>query len=153
MKITLREITEKNWLQVIGLAMRPDQEKLAPPTVWSLAEAYVKPGAPQRHYLPLAVCVDQLIVGFLSLSYDPHSEDCYWINGLLIDRTHQGRGYGRAAMVAAIELITTDFPRCREIGLTVVPGSKTAERLYESLGFKNTGVVFEGEIEWKLPVR
>ncbi len=148
--VTLCEITKENWLRVIALSVYPEQGKFVPSTAWSLAEAYVKPGAPQRNYLPLAVYVDALVVGFLSLCYDPNSTGCYWINGVLIGKAYQGRGYGRAAMVAAIERIKIEFPQCKEIGLTVVPGNTRAEKLYESLGFVNTGVVFEGEIEWKL---
>ncbi len=151
--VTLREITEENWLEVIVLGVLPEQEKLTPSVVWSLAEAYVQPGAPQRRYLPLAVYAENEAVGFLSICYDPDSTDCYWINGLLIDKTRQGRGYGRAAMHAAIARIKADFPQCREIGLTVFPGNVKAEKLYTKLGFINTDIFFEGEIEWKLPLR
>lgn len=150
--VILREISEANWLEVIALERYLGQEKLTPSVVWSLAEAYVQPGAPQRRYLPLAVYAEDQAVGFLSICYNPDTDDCYWINGVLIDKTRQGQGYGRAAMTAAIARIRSDFPQCREIGLTVVPGNTPAEKLYADLGFINTGVVFEGEIEWKLPL-
>ncbi len=151
--VNLQKITEKNWLSIIALAVYPFQEKFVSSTAWSLAEAYIKPGAPKRRYLPLAVYDENQLVGFLSICYDPDSTDCYWINDVLIDKAWQGRGYGRAAMQATIARIQADFPRCTEIGLTVVPGNARAEKLYGELGFVNTGVVFEGEIEWKLPLR
>jgi len=151
--ITLQEVNEDNWLDVVALSVWPDQEGLTPSASWSLAEAYIQPGAPERHYVPLAICTKNRVVGFLSICYDPDTTDCYWINGLLIDKARQGRGYGRAALVAAIERIKHDFPQCREIGLTVVPGNTRAETLYTHLGFVNTGVVCDGEIEWKLSTR
>ena len=55
-------------------------------------------------------------------------------------------------MQLAIELIKTKFPECIQMGLSIVPGNKNAADLYTKLGFVDTGVDYEGEIEWILKV-
>jgi diamine N-acetyltransferase len=62
----------------------------------------------------------------------------------MIDAAHQGKGYGRAAMVEAIKRMREE-PDCRQIALSYVPGNAAAAKLYESLGFVKTGEIIDGE--------
>jgi diamine N-acetyltransferase len=67
----------------------------------------------------------------------------------MIAADHQGKGYGRAAMLLAIQLIRGQ-PGCSSISLSFEPENSNAERLYSSLGFKPTGEILEGEIVYRL---
>ena len=66
----------------------------------SLAQAYVYRG----QCTPFAVCRAGEVVGYLMVIYD-YDEEAYFIWHLMIDARHQGRGYGRAAMEAALAYI------------------------------------------------
>ena len=68
---------------------------------------------------------------------------------LMVDAGQQGRGFGRATVVAAVELIR-ERHGCREIILGVTEGNKVAERLYESVGFHRTGEIDAGEAIMRL---
>ncbi|MBU8932915.1 MAG: GNAT family N-acetyltransferase [candidate division Zixibacteria bacterium] len=153
MTIDLRPVDADNWLDVIALSVHPEQEELVPSTAWSLAEAYIKPEAPRRGYYPLAAYDGDQLVGFLSITCSASSDRDYWINGLVIDKSCQGKGYGRATMIAAMTYIKTTFPQCIQIGVTIVPGNDPASGLYASLGFVDTGIVYDGEIEWICKVK
>jgi ribosomal protein S18 acetylase RimI-like enzyme len=89
--------------------------------------------------LPHLIGADGTIVGFSTIVCDPHSEEGYWIDDIMIDATHQGRGYGRAAVVETLRTILKRYPRCRAVQLVCFRGNTNAEALYLSLGFVKTG--------------
>jgi ribosomal protein S18 acetylase RimI-like enzyme len=73
---------------------------------------------------------------WLSLPNAANGRDIAWVFNIEVDVDSRGRGYGRAMMLAAEELL-------RERGLTrlalnVFGGNAAAIRLYESLGFRVT---------------
>jgi diamine N-acetyltransferase len=69
----------------------------------------------------------------------------------MIDKRHQGKGYGRAAMVALIERIKAQG-NFRAIELSFEPTNTAAERLYASLGFVRTGWMIDGEAEMRVNI-
>ncbi len=98
---------------------------------------------------PLVVTAGDVAVGFGLWGRDPDTGRFYIVR-MMIDAAHQGKGLGKAATAAMIELIRTR-PGCDAIYLSVVPGNETAERLYASLGFQRTGEVDpDGEIVMRL---
>ena len=96
----------------------------------------------------MAIYAAEEPVGFLMYSFWDERES-YWLLRLMIAADHQGKGYGRAAMQQAIQLIRGQ-PGCSSISLSFEPENATAERLYTSLGFKPTGEILEGEIVYRL---
>jgi diamine N-acetyltransferase len=70
--------------------------------------------------------------------------DC--ILRFMIDARYQGRGYGRAALLATLEHIKRQ-PNGRGIQLSYVPENEVAARLYAGAGFRPTGRIIDGEIE------
>jgi diamine N-acetyltransferase len=62
----------------------------------------------------------------------------------MIDKRHQGRGYGRAALMAAIDEIKRRGDVARIIVL-YLPDNRGAAKLYESLGFRDAGEDEDGE--------
>ena len=73
------------------------------------------------------------MVGFVLYGVDV--ETGKWkIFRLMIDRAHQGKGYGRAVMEQVIKRLSAQ-PDCNEILIAYQTTNDTAQRLYESLGF------------------
>lgn len=73
-------------------------------------------------------------VGVLWLG--PHRERAgvLYVYDVEIDEPHRGRGLGRAAMLAAEQLVRESG--AREIGLNVFGFNEPAKRLYDSLGYR-----------------
>jgi diamine N-acetyltransferase len=138
MAVTLREIDRDNFKQCVRLEVREDQKTFVATNVFSIAQSKVEPS-----FTPQAVYDGEEMVGFVMYGYDA-DEGCHYVARLMIDKNHQGKGYGRAAMVEAVRRMRAE-PGCREIALSVEPENVGAQRLYESLGFRKTGEVVEGE--------
>ena len=84
------------------------------------------------------------IVGFIMMGYY-EAKQYYTLWKLLIDRKHQHKGYGRKALELGISFLKDRF-HAQEIYTGVIPGNISAKKLYESVGFRETGV-FENNME------
>jgi len=73
----------------------------------------------------------------------------YTLWKFLIDYRYQNKGYGRQALQLGIEYIRDNY-NAKEIYTGVVPGNDVAKGLYESVGFKSTGLVELGMEGMKL---
>jgi len=69
----------------------------------------------------------------------PDDQGRTWILRIMIGQDHQGKGYGRAAMIALLARMQAATPPPRTIALDFHEGNHVAEKLYESLGFRKTG--------------
>ena len=98
------------------------------------------------------IAVQYTMVGFLMMCYskkdeeDDEDEDVYSIWRFMIDKDYQGKGYGKEAMVKALELIKT-FPHgeAKLVALSYEPENVVAKKLYASFGFEETGEIEYGE--------
>jgi diamine N-acetyltransferase len=129
MRVVLKPVTVDNWQECIGLKVKEKQAGFLPSNLYSIAEAQFYPQA-----VPLAVYSEQgRMVGFVLYGVDV--ETGKWkIFRLMIDRAHQGKGYGRAAMEQVIGRLRAQ-PGCSEILIAYQTGNDAARRLYASLGF------------------
>lgn len=112
----------------------------------SLAEAAATPSARPWYR---AVYAGEVPVGFLMICDDvpPGDPDMpwrYYLWRMLIDRHHQGRGYGRAALDRLVEYLRTR-PGAEILVASVVPGKRTPLGFYLRYGFEPTGEMFDGE--------
>ena len=138
MTVTLRPLTRDNLWAVVDLRLHPGQEGFVADNIDSIANAYVEPT-----FVPLAVYAGEALVGFSM--YGQHPENgAWWVIRLMIDRDHQGQGYGRAAMEALIALMA-ERVGCAEIVTSVNPANAVAAGLYASLGFRPTGEIEDDE--------
>jgi diamine N-acetyltransferase len=118
-KVRLRDVTADNWEEVVDLEVSDEQEDFVADNAYSLAESKFDP-----YVKPRAIYAGKHVVGFLmyeSLESDGKPHD-YSIYRLMVDKRHQGRGYGRAALELAIDEIKQDrhvtgspSPMCRAI--------------------------------------
>jgi diamine N-acetyltransferase len=144
MSVSLRPVDQGNYQACIDLAVNPSQEPFVASNVQSLADAYVWRDAAE----PYAVVAGDEVVGFALLYPLVEGEPAYPLPAdgevrglvlvrLMVDARHQGRGYGRAALEAVVEL-------ARERGhgslrLSVVPENTQALEFYRRNGFAETG--------------
>lgn len=143
MTVELREINKDNWRECVRLKTSDEQARFVAPNLFSIAQSKVEP-----YLRPLAIYDDEEMIGFVMYGRDP-ADDCYCVARLMIDERHQGKGYGRAAMIEAIRRMRAE-PDCQEIALSIEPENGVAEKLYASLGFRKTGEVIDGEVVMRL---
>ncbi len=68
--VTLRKITEDNFIECISLEPMEDQKKFVARNIYSLAEAYIALANGYCIPMPYAIYDDETMVGFLMLSYE-----------------------------------------------------------------------------------
>jgi len=142
-KISLRPIDINNYRDILKLKVRPDQEQFVASNAVSLAQASFHTEAWTR-----GIYAGQLAVGFVMLEIDEVKPDFYlW--RFMIDADQQGKGYGRKAMEAIIEVVK-DFPAASEFTLSYVPQAGNPMPFYAKLGFEETGEMEEGECIMRL---
>lgn len=136
--IELREITSTNLEEVLELEVSKDQEKFVSSTSYSLAQAYVY----RKNAFPFAIYADDILVGFIMFGFY-ESRNQYTLWKFLIDKSHQKKGYGKAALLLGIERMK-DEHNITEMYTGVSLGNEVAECLYKSIGFRLTGLVENG---------
>lgn len=137
MNIILREITPENFKECIKLKVSDNQKTFVATNLYSIAQSKIYPT-----HLPFAVYDGDEMVGFVLYGFD-EEEKRFYLGRLMIDEKFQGKGYGRAATLEVIERLK-QVENCKEIYLSFVPENKNAEKLYESIGFKDTGELNDG---------
>jgi len=138
MTVTLRPLTRDNLWAVVELKLYPGQEQFVAANIDSIANAYVEPT-----FVPFPVYADEELVGFAMYGQHPNTA-AWWVIRLMIDREHQGKGYGRAAMEAVIAMMAGQVG-CVEIVTSFNPANTAAANLYTSLGFQLTGEIEDDE--------
>jgi diamine N-acetyltransferase len=135
--VKLDDITEDNWRAVIALKLDAEQEDLVASNLYSIAESRFDPDA-----RPRAVYAGKRIVGFLM--YDVQSRKAS-IYRFMIDRKHQGKGYGRAALSRALDEIRT-IPGIKKVSIRYMAENPVAKPFYGSFGFVEVGKDADGEV-------
>jgi diamine N-acetyltransferase len=137
MSITLKEVTKENFVECIRLKVRDDQPYVAS-NVYSIAQSRVEP-----ENIPMAVYAGETMVGFVMYELDYAGRELY-IGRLMIDHRYQHQGYGRATL-AQIKQIGLQDAGIDKIALSTNPKNTYGIRVYEKFGFKDTGVLDDGE--------
>lgn len=139
MDIRLMKLTEENREDALKLEGKDNQRSLVPSVAESLAKITSKPDGENVSYIPFAIYEGDTMVGFIMHAYEEETTNMYWINGFIIDKKYQGRGYGRAALRKMINWICENFDHCSEIRLSVSKENESAYELYKNFGFVPTG--------------
>ena len=149
MTIELRDITKKNYFDVLNLEVQPSQRNFIASNSISLAEAYVydKNG---DFIAPLAIYDKEVLVGFVMIAYDQKigiSKGNYLLFRFMIDQHFQGLGYFKPTMDAVIDFVSSEpAGKATNLWLSYEPENKHARSCYLHYGFKETGQVIEDEI-------
>ena len=98
-QVSLHPVDQNNWRDVARLKVFENQrEFVAEPSAYLALCCY------GQDWQPLAICLGDQVIGFMMWSTDPADGSC-WLGGIFIDRDMQRRGYGRKAVLAAIEML------------------------------------------------
>jgi diamine N-acetyltransferase len=129
--VTLREITANTVLAICDLETNEHQSDFVAPNAVSIAQAHFAPPARFR-----AVYAGETPVGFIMWRPADDASVCYlW--RFMIDRHHQEKGYGRAALALLMTSARTDgFKRMLT---SYVVGDAGPREFYIKLGFGDTG--------------
>ena len=130
-------------LPILKLEVAPEQKGFVAPNAVSIAQAYFEEKAWFR-----AIYADETPVGFIMLYDDPDGPK-YYLWRYMIAAQYQGNGYGRSALNLLIDYVKTR-PGAKELLVSYVPAEGGPEKFYAKLGFVNTGVEHDGEMEMKL---
>ena len=144
--IHLEKITEENFVDAFQLKLAPEQEAFVSHPIRSLAQAYVYRDQCQ----PFGIYQDDTMVGYVMVIYDYDIPE-YDIWHMMIDRSHQKKGYGTVALDQVLDYIKTKpFGPSNRVTLTCNKENLNALRLYQSKGFAETGAMDEDEMELSL---
>lgn len=145
-QISLKRINEENFFDAFQLELRQDQERFVSHPIRSLAQAYVY----YQQCTPFGIYCEGTMVGYVMVLYDYDAEE-YNILHMMIDKKHQGRGYGKAAMKGCIDYIASKpYGVSNRIVLTCHMMNSPALALYHKFGFIETGNCDDEEIELAL---
>ncbi len=140
MAITLKEINADNFETCIELRVRDDQPYVAS-NVYSIAQSKVYPEGTIK-----AIYKDETMVGFLLFGRNDEPKDEHpWLIRFMIDKDHQGKGYGKKALALTLELMEKTYPG-EPVYLSTDPKNTNAIKLYEKFGFVSTDRLDEGEL-------
>ena len=137
-RVTLRPLGD-DWLAVADVAPHDNQREFVP----ALAARYLLVNARGGPWTSLGVYADETVAGHIMWGQD--DDLSYWVGGLVIDRSQQRQGLGRAA----VELLMGWFaakPDCTVTRLSYDPKNVVAAGLYASLGFVPNGEWSEDEM-------
>lgn len=147
-EVHLEPIDHSNWRQALQIRSTPEQVEFVteyePVALQILAKSYVGEGG--LEWEPFAIFAGDTMVGVFAIAHS--GIECQVFN-FLIDRSFQGRGYGRAAMDAIVDHIRRKLPDCKELTLTSHPRNIRAQKLYRSVGFVATGKERVGGPIWQ----
>ncbi|GIP26670.1 GCN5 family N-acetyltransferase [Paenibacillus sp. J23TS9] len=148
--IRLIPTTRENWKDAINLQVQVHQNHYVPSVAVSLAKVHIRPDGDEYKYLPFCIYnTENSLVGFVMITVDDTTAWSYWVNGLLIDASYQGKGYGKATIESVIRYIKENYYNSRCLNLTVCADNEAARKLYEKLGFSETGEVYDDEIVYR----
>lgn len=129
-QVEIRPANSDNWREVIKLEVTESQRKfVAEPSYYLLLCSY------GGLWQPLAIYLGEQVIGYLMWAVDSEDGSC-WLGGILIDKNHQRKGYGRQAIKSAITMLA-DEHGYQNFALSYSP-ENPAKVLYHALGFIET---------------
>ena len=137
MRISLAEVSKKNYEVICDLEVTEEQENYVASNTWSLVEAAYNHG-----YSIRAICLDEEPVGLVMWVQDSASKASIW--RFMIDKDYQKKGIGRMALGLALDEIKKN-PFLKEIQICYNPQNPVAKSFYSSFGFVEFGMSSDGE--------
>ncbi|SOE01328.1 GNAT family N-acetyltransferase [Caenispirillum bisanense] len=143
--VTLHRVDDTCRADVLGLRVTAGQDGFVTGVAAALEEAAAVPECVPRAVRDGA----GRVVGFVMYALD-RNEHAPWIYRILVDAAWQGRGFGRAAMEAAVAEIAAAWPLQPRVYLGVRPDNTGAVAFYGACGFRPNGRTIGGErVLWR----
>ena len=130
--IGIHDVTVQNYRDMLCLHVAPAQLHFIETPQQCLRDAEI-----WKEYRPVGLYADGLLVGFAMYGFFPGEAVTgrLWIDRVLIDESHQGKGLGTLFMRALIGKLTAEYGK-QPIYLSVYQENAGAVHLYEKLGFQ-----------------
>ena len=143
MDVRLIQISKDNFIDAFNLKLEEEQELFVSHPIRSLAQAYVY----YKQCTPFGIYDGDKIVGYVMVIYDYDIPE-YDIWHMMIDKSEQGKGYGKIALQKVIDYIREKpFGNSDRIALTCNKRNQVALKIYKEAGFEPTGNSDGDEIE------
>lgn len=127
-EISFQKINASNLADVQKISLHETQKHFI-----ETVDDCLKEAATVEEWRPVAILANKEIVGFAMYgSFGPQKDT--WIDRIMIDKKHQGKGYGRRAMLALMKRVVTEYD-VSTIYLSLTEHNTVARKLYESIGF------------------
>lgn len=127
--VHFRDIDHTNEDKVRKIGLKPEQENFIESVDECLNEANT-----YHEWHPVVIYEDEEMIGFAMYgSFGPNKDT--WIDRIMIDKKHQGKGRGRIAMMKLIEIVSKEYG-VNVIYLSIVEENRIAFHLYKSMGFE-----------------
>ena len=144
--IKLQDINKGNFIEVVGLELTKEQQKVIATNLESLAQAY----ACRDICRAFAICDDEKVVGFMLLQVNK-ADSHYDIWRIMIGKDSQGMGYGKKALLLAIDYLIKEGAKV--IHMSHQTNNYKPSNLYQKVGFKYTGEIEDGEVLMEYSVK
>ena len=150
MDLHFEPITDDNRERALKLHISPTQKGYVETVEECLEEA-----SHGRNWRPVGIYDGPVMVGFAMYGFfwEYFPAGRVWMDRLLIDKRHQGKGYGKAALQMLLKRLTEEYRR-KKIYLSVIEGNHAAAGMYQKAGFQFTGrrdLHGERIMVWKRP--
>jgi len=142
MDVELQDVNLENYSDILELKVEPEQERFVPSSCYLIAKSKFHPNHKAR-----AIYADGSVVGLVLYQtgdgdFEPHECEIF---GFIIDRKHQGKGIGKAAMRLLAKEIKA-LKQFTDIELSCDPKNIVAKKIYEDCGFVARFVKVNGDL-------
>ena len=144
MTIRLHDVNDSNWRDCSDLRLVKEEKEFLSSNVYAIAEWKF-----EMESVLKAIYSDTVLIGMLAYYlHDGEYGYFYWLYHLMIERKHQGKGSGEAAVRLAVEEMREIG--AKEIRTMYLPGNIRAQNLYKKLGFEEIETLDGGDIFLRL---
>lgn len=137
--ITLFDVDEQNWLEIISLSVNEDQEKFLARPIGILARGYVYRSCHAKVY---GISNGRHTIGVALVRDMDEEPACYELQQFMIDRRFQNQGYGTEALRLILSLLSKEG-RYARAEVCVNKNDTAALWVYQKVGFEDTGYIDE----------
>ena len=131
--ITLRAIDQTNWEKICGMNPGTGSQNFVADNAYSIAQSMF-----EKSWTIKAIYADEQPIGFAMYGLGKEEILGYELCRFMIDKSQQGKGYGKKALAVIIEEMFRQFD-CDRLYLSTSPQNFRAQALYKSMGFVPTG--------------
>lgn len=138
--VKLQPLNKENWYTCCQLQVDDQQQQFLEPNAVSIAQSKF-----EQTLQPVAILVEEQVVGFLMYNTVPEELDGYWVYRIMVDKEYQKRGIGKVATALMLNEMA-QLPNARKIIVGYHPENLGAHLLYASIGFVDEGHRFGKEM-------
>lgn len=149
--LNIRPVTKDNWRAIVELKPLTDQEKYITSNAESLLESFYET---RYNWSVFGLFKEEYPIGFAMIGAFNAEKEYIWLDRFMIDGQFQGKGYGKKFLQLIVDYIQSKW-QVKDIVLSIVKENNQAKKLYETIGFIDTGRIDEenGELVMVLNVK